>query len=100
MKRCVFALLPLVLMLVPGVEAQEPSITLAEAIRLAEQVQPDVVRASSAVRTAGAQQRTAWGSFLPNLSVSSTAGDFFAEGPPRIDPVSGLVTSGNTTNRS
>jgi outer membrane protein TolC len=52
------------------------------------------------VRTAGAQQRNAWGSFLPNLSVSSTAGDFFAEGPPRIDPVTGLVTSGNTTSRS
>jgi outer membrane protein TolC len=84
----------------PELAAQERSVTLAEAIRLAERVQPDVVRANSAVRTAGAQQRSAWGAFLPNLSVNSTAGDFFAEGPPRIDPVTGLLTSGNTTNRS
>jgi outer membrane protein TolC len=100
MKHCLLAILLLALGLLSDVQAQEPSITLTDAIRLAERVQPDVVRASSAVRTAGAEQRNAWGSFLPNLSVSSTAGDFFAEGPPRIDPVTGLVTSGNTTNRS
>src|SRR6476660_8759852 len=100
MKHCLLAILLLALGLLSHVQAQEPSITLTDAIQLAERVQPDVVRASSAVRTAGAEQRNAWGSFLPNLSVSSTAGDFFAEGPPRIDPVTGLVTSGNTTNRS
>src|SRR5690242_21104993 len=45
--------------------AQERSVTLDEAIRLAERVQPDVVRASTAVRTAGAQRRNAWGAFMP-----------------------------------
>src|SRR5689334_9121148 len=80
--------------------AQERSVTLDEAIRLAERVQPDVVRASTAVRTAGAQRRNAWGAFLPNLTASSSASDFFSEGESRVDPVSGLVTRGNSTNRS
>jgi outer membrane protein TolC len=80
--------------------AQERSVTLDEAIRLAERVQPDVVRASTAVRTAGAQRRNAWGAFLPNLTASSSASDFFSEGESRVDPVTGLVTRGNSTNRS
>jgi outer membrane protein TolC len=100
MNRSLAVILALSSVLSTRVMAQERSVTLDEAIRLAERVQPDVIRASSAVRTAGAQQRSAWGAFLPNLNVSSTAGDFFAEGPPRIDPVTGLVTNGNTTNRS
>jgi outer membrane protein len=80
--------------------AQERSVTLDEAIRLAERVQPDVIRASTAVRTAGAQRRNAWGAFLPNLTASSSASDFFSEGESRVDPVTGLVTRGNSTNRS
>jgi outer membrane protein len=79
---------------------QQPEVTLAEAIRLAERVQPDVVRAQADVRTAGAQRRNAWGAFLPTLTASSSASDFFSEGASRIDPVTGLLTSGNSTNRS
>ena len=80
--------------------AQQPVITLAEAIRRSERVQPDVVRASADVRTAGARRRSAWGAYLPRLSASSSASDFFSEGASRIDPVTGLLTSGNSTNRS
>src|SRR4051812_7143652 len=80
--------------------AQDRSVTLEEAIRLSARVQPDVVRAASAVRTAGAQKRNAWGAFLPSVSVASSGSDFFSEGENRVDPVTGLVTSGNTTNRS
>jgi outer membrane protein len=80
--------------------AQERSVTLEEAIRMAERVQPDVVRAASGVRTASAQKRNAWGAFLPNLTASSSASDFFSEGASRVDPITGLVTSGNSTNRS
>jgi outer membrane protein len=80
--------------------AQERSVTLEEAIRMAERVQPDVIRASAGVRTAGAQRRSAWGAFLPNLTATSSASDFFSEGAARVDPVTGLVTSGNSTNRS
>jgi outer membrane protein len=67
---------------------------------MSERVQPDMIRAASAVRTASAQKRSAWGAFLPNLTASSSASDFFSEGAARVDPVTGLVTSGNSTNRS
>ena len=80
--------------------AQQPMVTLAEAIRRSERVQPDVIRASADVRTAGARRRSAWGAYLPSLSASSSASDFFSEGASRIDPVTGLLTSGNSTNRS
>jgi outer membrane protein TolC len=80
--------------------AQQRAITLAEAIRRSEQVQPDVVRAAGDVRTAGARRRSAWGAFLPTLSASSSASDFFSEGQSRVDPVTGLVINGNRSNRS
>jgi outer membrane protein len=76
------------------------SITLAEAIRLSERVQPDVVQAAAQVRTAGARRRNAWGAFLPSISATSSASDFFSEGASRIDPITGQLTSGNSTNRS
>lgn len=76
------------------------TVTLAEAIRLSERVQPDVVRAAAQVRTAGARRRNAWGAFLPSLTATSSASDFFSEGASRIDPITGQLTSGNTTSRS
>jgi outer membrane protein len=83
-----------------GASAQERVVTLAEALRLSERVQPAVVRAEAGMRTAGAQRRSAWGSFLPSVSASSSANEFFTEGAPRIDPVTGQLTGGNTSNRS
>jgi outer membrane protein len=80
--------------------AQQRVITLAEAIRRSERVQPDVIRAAGDVRTAGARRRNAWGAYLPSLSVSTSASDFFSEGASRIDPATGLLTSGNSSNRS
>jgi outer membrane protein len=79
---------------------QAPVITLAEAIRRAERVQPAVVRAAADVRTASARRRSALGSYLPVVSASSSASDFFSEGEARIDPVTGQLTSGNSSNRS
>ena len=80
--------------------AQQRAVTLAEAIRRSARVQPDVIRAQGNVRAAGARTRSAWGSFLPTLSASSSASEFFSEGASRIDPVTGLIASGNTSNRS
>ena len=82
------------------VSAQQRVVTLADALRLSERVQPDVVRASSAIRTAGAQRRNAWGSFLPTLTANSSANEFYTEGQPRLDPVTGQITGGNSSNRS
>jgi outer membrane protein TolC len=80
--------------------AQDRAVTLADAIRRAEQVQPGVVRAQAEIRTAEAQRRNAWASYLPSLSASSSASEFFSEGASRIDPVTGQLTSGNNANRS
>ena len=79
---------------------EQPAVTLVEAIRRAERVQPAVIRASADVRTAAAQRRNAWGAYLPRISASSSGSDFFSEGPARIDPVTGELTSGNSSTRS
>jgi len=80
--------------------AQERAVALADAIKLSERVQPLVVRARSEVETAAARRRNAWGAYLPSLSASSSASDFFSEGAARIDPVTGLLTTGNSSNQS
>jgi len=80
--------------------AQERSVTLPDALRLAEQVQPQVIQAQTNVLNASAQRRTAWGEYLPTVTASSSASDFFSEGASRVDPVTGQLTSGNSTNRS
>jgi outer membrane protein len=80
--------------------AQGRTVTLAEAIRLAEQTQPAVVQARAGVTTAAAQRRNAWGAFLPSVTAGSSASEFFSEGANRIDPLTGLLTSGNSSNRS
>jgi outer membrane protein len=79
---------------------EQPAVTLAEAIRRAERVQPAVIRASADVRTAAAQRRNAWGAYLPRISASSSGSDFFSQGPARVDPVTGELTSGNSSSRS
>ena len=92
----------LLLMALPAQSAvgQAPVITLEEAIRRAERVQPSVVGAAADVRTAGARRRSALGAYLPEVSAGSSANDFYSEGEPRIDPVTGELTQGNTSNRS
>ena len=80
--------------------AQDRAITLSDALRLAQRTQPSVVQALGQVETSAAQRRSAWGAFLPSLTASSSASDFFSEGASRIDPVTGQILSGNTTNRS
>jgi outer membrane protein len=84
----------------PALRAQARAVTLADAIRLSERVQPLVVRAAGDLETAAAQRRSAWGSYLPSLTASSSASSFFSEGPSRVDPVTGQLLSGNASNRS
>jgi outer membrane protein len=84
----------------PALYGQERSVTLADAIRLSERVQPLMVRAAGEVETAVAQRRSAWGAYLPSLSANSSASTFSSEGPSRVDPVTGQVVSGNASNNS
>jgi outer membrane protein TolC len=56
------------------VTAQQPAmLTLADAIRRAEQVQTGVVQAQAAVQTAQAARRAAFGAWLPSLSASGSS---------------------------
>lgn len=77
--------------------AQQASVTLADAIRLAEQVQPSILRANADIHNAGAQKRVAVGAFLPDLTASSTGSQTFSEGVERIDPSTGLPQASNST---
>jgi outer membrane protein len=99
MTRTRLVLFALVAVAAP-LAAQDRAVTLAEAIALSERTQPSVIQAQGGVRTADAQRRNAWGAFLPSLTASSSASDFFSEGASRIDPITGQLTSGNSNNRS
>jgi outer membrane protein len=83
----------------PLAAQQKPVVTLEEAVRRAEVVQPSVVQARGSVSSAAARQRAALGSFLPSLTVNGSVGDFYSEGQ-RVDPSTGQLTTSNTTNRS
>jgi outer membrane protein len=79
--------------------APPPTITLQEAIQRAELAQPGVVQAMGAVTNADARIRSAKGAWLPSLSLSSSANNFFSEGQ-RIDPTTGQLVANNSTNTS
>jgi outer membrane protein len=83
-----------------SVMAQQPTVTLEEAIRLAERVQPAVVQAQGSVSNAGAQLRAAHGQYMPSINLSSNAGNSFSEGQARTDPVTGQIVSGNSSSTS
>ncbi len=76
---------------------QDRSVSLADAIRLAEQVQPSIVRARGDIHNAGAERREAIGAFLPDVTASSRGSSTFSEGVTRIDPNTGLPLGGNST---
>ncbi|HEX9755979.1 MAG TPA: TolC family protein [Gemmatimonadales bacterium] len=77
--------------------AQRPRVTLAEAIALAERVQPLVVQARGQTRTTGARLLSARGAYLPNLNLNANGSTFFSESQ-RIDQSTGeLVTGGSRT---
>jgi len=79
---------------------QQRSVTLAEAIQLADRTAPLVVQAEGNARAAGAGVRSAWGEFLPRITGTSSYGKSFSEGPARIDPITQQVISGNSTSSS
>lgn len=73
--------------LASGAAAQEPRrVTLDEALRLAAQNQPAMVQARQDVRVATAQERQAFGAFLPTLSSNMSTSK---SGSQRIDATSG-----------
>lgn len=60
-------------------------ISLADAITRAVQVQPATVQARGNIANANAQQRSAYGAFLPSLNATSSAGTSSFEGSNQFD---------------
>ena len=83
-----------------ALRAAVPSVTLEEAIRRSERVQPVVVAAVNAVENADARVRSAWGSYLPTIRASGSGGPSFSAGASRVDPTTGQVISGDRANTS
>jgi outer membrane protein TolC len=75
-------------------------ITLAEALRRSETVSPSVVSARGNVRSAELSVRSNYWQYLPQLTFPIGANLDLSSGQSRLDPVTGEVISGNTTNPS
>jgi len=88
--------LPL-LLLTPaaGVSAQPRPITLQEAVRLAREHAPSVIQARGQERTTDAGVRSAYGAFIPSLTLSTTAARRSPSGGSRIDPATQQVIESN-----
>ncbi len=84
-------------LLAPPARAQRPSVTLAEALRLAEQVQPSMVQAQGQVRTAGADVRSAKGAYLPSFSLSGSGSESYSGAAARVDPTTNQLVGANWT---
>lgn len=70
----------------------ETVVTLEEAIATASRNHPALIQRRGAVRTAEAGERSAWGSFLPSLSLSSGASRSSTE---RFNPQTNTTVSGS-----
>ncbi|NOT07260.1 MAG: TolC family protein [Gemmatimonadales bacterium] len=101
MRRLTFVLAACVLTAAPkSAHGQQRSVTLAEAIQLAEKAAPNVVQALGTVRATGAGVRAAWGEYLPRLSTNASYGSSFSDGPSRTDPITGEVIPGGSSSSS
>lgn len=77
--------------------AQVPAVTLEEAIRRSERVQPAVISAANAVENTDARVRSAFGSYLPTIRANGSGGPSFSAAPARVDNNTGQIITGNTT---
>lgn len=93
--------LALVIPAVAGAQdASPPGVTLEEAITRAQAAQPSVVAAQGAVERAAAQYKTSWGAFIPSLSINSSYGTSYSNGPSRVNQITGEVIAGESYAQS
>ncbi len=76
------------------------AVTLSDAIRRSEAVQPAMIAAYGQTASADLRLRSARGAYLPNLSFSSSGSTSYSTGPSRVDQNSGQIISGNSSNTS
>ncbi len=95
------ALLAALLFATPLAAQQAPkTVTLAQALTMAEDASPQVVAARGAVRSAELGVRTAIWAFIPTLAVNPSASLAMSSGQSRLDPVTGEIISGNSSIKS
>jgi outer membrane protein len=70
-------------------------VTLPDALARALRVQPAMVQANGAIRNASAQQRSAYGAFLPNINATGSGSKSFNNTPSHVD--NGQVVSSNSS---
>lgn len=71
------------------------AVTLADALRLSQQVAPSVVQAEGAIRTAQLGLRSAQWSLIPALTVNPQMSLSLSNGLSRLDPITGEIISGS-----
>lgn len=81
----------------PARAQEEPALTLDQAIEAALRHSPQVVQAEGAVRNAASAERSAWGDFLPSLSLSSNASLSSTE---RFNPQTNTTATGSQDSYS
>ncbi|HET7598934.1 MAG TPA: TolC family protein [Gemmatimonadales bacterium] len=74
-----------------------PTITLADAIRLAETAQPSVVQAQAQVRSTAADVRSARGAYWPTLNFNASGTEAYNATAGRVDPTTNQVLTGRST---
>ena len=75
----------------------EPQVTLDEAVELALRTSPVVAQRQGAIRTSESAERTAWGAFLPQLSMSAGGSLSSTE---RFNPQTNTSVSGSSDSYS
>ena len=78
-------------------QAQTRAVTLADAIALAQQHDPNVVQAKGDLRNAAAEIRSRYGAFLPNVTAGAGAGRSLSEFQ-HIDQRTGQLVNNNTNS--
>lgn len=92
-----FAVLSLVAVPVAAQQEPELKLTLDQAVTRALRVSPSMAQAEGSVRSAESGERSAWGAFLPNLSLSSGASLSSTE---RFNPQTNTTVSGSNDSYS
>ena len=84
-----------------GAQAAMPtSVTLADAVALAEGASPQMVQARGSLRSAELGIRTQLWQYIPRLTFPMTAALNLSSGQSRLDPVTNEIISGNRTDPS
>lgn len=85
------------------VVAQQPAprtVTLEQALQMAENISPQIVSAKGSVRSAELGVRTAIWAFIPQIQLTPQASIALSSGKSRLDPITQEIISGNQSIKS